>query len=79
MPTRPWSARRKTYQLTQAGFHSGVNSTLDVLAAQQTLDAARQNLIQSQYARLTSLINLYQALGGGWLENSPQSPPLSKK
>jgi outer membrane protein, multidrug efflux system len=62
----------QTYRLTQAGQRSGVNSALDVLAAQQTLNAARQNLIQSEYSRLTSLINLYQALGGGWRENSPK-------
>jgi len=54
---------------------------LKVLAAQQTLDNARQNLIQSQYSRLFNLINLYQALGGGWREHTPQpdhnltSPP----
>ena len=68
----------KTYELTEAGFHSGVNSALDVLTTQQALDTARQNLIVSKYARLTSLINLYQALGGGWLENSPQPAATSQ-
>jgi multidrug efflux system outer membrane protein len=43
-----------------------------VLSAQQDLYNARQNLIQSQYSRLFNLINLYQALGGGWREYSPQ-------
>jgi outer membrane protein, multidrug efflux system len=61
-------ANRQTYQLTEAGFHTGVNSALDLAAAQQSLDSARQGLIQSQYSRLFSLINLYQALGGGWHE-----------
>jgi multidrug efflux system outer membrane protein len=64
-------ADQKNYDLTEARFKNGVDSSLKVLAARQALDAARQNLIQSQYSRLFSLINLYQALGGGWRENSP--------
>jgi multidrug efflux system outer membrane protein len=65
-------AQRQNCELTEARFRSGVDSSLNVLAAQQALDNARQNLIQSQYSRLFNLINLYQALGGGWLECSPQ-------
>jgi multidrug efflux system outer membrane protein len=65
-------AERQNYELTQARFHSGVDSSLNVLSAQQSLYSARQNLIQSQYSRLFNLINLYQALGGGWREYSPQ-------
>ncbi len=74
-------AEQQNYELTEARFHNGVDSSLKVLAAQQTLDNARQNLIQSQYSRLFNLINLYQALGGGWREHTPQpdhnltSPP----
>jgi outer membrane protein, multidrug efflux system len=66
-------ARQETYQLIQATFRGGVASALDVAGAQQNFDAARLNLIQSQYSRLFSLINLYQALGGGWEESSSQS------
>jgi len=65
-------AQRESCKLTEARFHGGVDSLLNVLAARQALDNARQNLIQSQYSRLFNLINLYQALGGGWLEYSPQ-------
>jgi outer membrane protein, multidrug efflux system len=68
-------AEQQNYRLTEARFHNGVDSSLDVLAAQQARDGARQNLIQSQYSRLFSLINLYQALGGGWREDSP--PPAA--
>ena len=63
---------QQSYQLTQAGFRTGVNSQLDVLVTLQTLDSARLNLIQTRYSRLASLINLYQALGGGWNENTVQ-------
>ncbi|MGH8022373.1 MAG: efflux transporter outer membrane subunit [Limisphaerales bacterium] len=65
-------ADQQSYNLTNAGFKSGVNSALDLLVTLQTLDSARQNLIQTQYSRLISLINLYQALGGGWNEYTPK-------
>jgi multidrug efflux system outer membrane protein len=68
-------ADQQNYELTQARFDHGVASSLNVLAARQTLDNARQNLIQSQYSRLFSLINLYQALGGGWSEHTVQPQP----
>jgi multidrug efflux system outer membrane protein len=73
-------ADARNFQLTEARFRHGVDSSLNVLAARQTLDGARQNLIQSQYARLFNLINLYQALGGGWREHSapPASPSVEK-
>jgi multidrug efflux system outer membrane protein len=50
-----------------------VDSSLNVFTTQQNFYSARQNLIQSQYSRLFNLINLYQALGGGWRENSPSN------
>ncbi|MGH8024394.1 MAG: efflux transporter outer membrane subunit [Limisphaerales bacterium] len=73
------TADQQSYDLTEAGFKSGVNSTLDVLVTLQTLDSARENLIQVQYSRLISLIDLYQALGGGWNEQSPQSQQTSRQ
>jgi multidrug efflux system outer membrane protein len=65
-------ADRQSYQLTQAGFRTGINSALDVNVTLQTLDSARLTLAQAQYSRLTSLINLYQDLGGGWSEQTVQ-------
>jgi multidrug efflux system outer membrane protein len=64
------TALQQNYELTQARFDNGVASSLDVLAAQQNLYNAQQNLIISQYSRLFNLINLYQALGGGWNEHT---------
>ena len=66
-------AVQQNYELTQARFDHGVDSLLTLLAAEQNLNNARQNLIQSQYSRLFSLINLYQALGGGWNEHIVQN------
>ncbi len=63
-------ANQQSFKLTQAGFQAGVNSQLDVLEIQNALDSARLSLIQAQYSRLISLVNLYQALGGGWQEHT---------
>jgi multidrug efflux system outer membrane protein len=62
----------QSYQMTRAGFRSGVNSQLDVLVTLQTLDSAKLNLIQTRYSCLISLINIYQALGGGWTDKTVQ-------
>ena len=67
------NAEQQTEQLTEARFNSGVDSSIVLLTARQTLDNARQTLIQSQYSRLFNLINLYQALGGGWREKTARA------
>lgn len=59
-------ADEETYKLVEASFRTGVASALDVATAQESLDIARQTLIQVQYSRLLNLITLYQSLGGGW-------------
>src|SRR5208283_1369516 len=68
-------SQRQTYELTEARFHGGIDSSLNVLTTQQAYYAARQNLIQTEYSRLFNLINLYQALGGGWQEHTVQPKP----
>ena len=45
-------------------------ATSTVLTAQRDLFAAQQQLIQSRLARLTNLVDLYRALGGGWRERT---------
>jgi multidrug efflux system outer membrane protein len=65
-------AEQRRFELADARFRQGVDSYLTALSAQQDLYRAQENLIQFQFSRWSSLINLYQALGGGWLENSPQ-------
>ena len=60
------SAQKKRYDLSGARYHSGIDSYLTVLLAQQDLYTAQENLIQVSVDRLTNLISLYKALGGGW-------------
>jgi multidrug efflux system outer membrane protein len=68
-------AEQRRHELAEARFRQGVDNYLTVLTAQQDLYNAQQNLIQSQYSRLFNLINLYQALGGGWNEHTVKPQP----
>ncbi|HEY5233735.1 MAG TPA: efflux transporter outer membrane subunit [Verrucomicrobiae bacterium] len=64
-------AQQRRFELADARYQNGVDNYLTVLTAQQDLYGAQQNLIATQFARLSNLIGLYQSLGGGWRENSP--------
>ncbi len=59
-------AQQDRYKLSAARYQNGVDSYLTVLLAQQDLYSAQENLIQVSVDRLTNLISLYKALGGGW-------------
>ncbi len=59
-------AQQGRYDLAGARYHNGIDSYLTVLLAQQDLYSAQENLIQVSVDRLTNLISLYKALGGGW-------------
>jgi outer membrane protein, multidrug efflux system len=63
-------AEQRRYELADARFRQGVDNYLTVLTAQQDFYSAQQSFIQFQTTRLFNLINLYQALGGGWQENT---------
>lgn len=65
-------AEQRRYDLSDARYRNGVDNYLTVLSAQQDLYSAQQNQITTQFARLSNLVNLYQALGGGWQEYSPR-------
>jgi multidrug efflux system outer membrane protein len=47
-----------------------VDSYLNSLDAQRSLYSAQQTLIDIELSRVSNLVALYQALGGGWLEHS---------
>jgi multidrug efflux system outer membrane protein len=47
-------------------YRNGVLAYIDVLDAQRSLYAAQIAVSQAREARLTALVSLYRALGGGW-------------
>ncbi len=67
-------ANQRRLDLSQLRYRTGVDSYLAVLTAQTDLYAVQQSLIAARLARLTNLVDLYQALGGGWIEHAGESP-----
>ncbi len=63
-------AQQGRFDLANARYRNGVDNYLTVLLAQEDLYSAQQNLVTLRYSRLANLVTLYQALGGGWQENS---------
>ena len=53
-------------RLTQALYKEGQDSYLDVLTSETAYFSAQLNLVTAKQNELSSLVNLYNALGGGW-------------
>jgi multidrug efflux system outer membrane protein len=61
------------YSLADRRYRAGVDSYLSLLDAQRQLFGAQQQLITDQLNQLMSEVNLFKALGGGWVaEQGPQ-------
>jgi multidrug efflux system outer membrane protein len=67
------NATGRAYDLSQQRYKAGRDSFLDVLVSQRSDYSAQQGLIATRLAEQTNRVNLYGALGGGWLEQSPKS------
>ncbi|WP_157659378.1 efflux transporter outer membrane subunit, partial [Burkholderia ubonensis] len=67
-------AQQRRYDLSDLRYRNGVDSYLSVLTAQTDLYAAQQTLITARLARWTNLVDLYRALGGGWIELAGETP-----
>ncbi|AZE47104.1 Multidrug efflux system, outer membrane factor lipoprotein OprM [Pseudomonas chlororaphis] len=73
------TANQDYYRLAERRYRIGVDSNLTFLDAQRSLFSAQQALITDRLAQLTSEVNLYKALGGGWNEQSSQKAEVSKE
>ncbi|WP_066416008.1 efflux transporter outer membrane subunit [Bordetella ansorpii] len=63
-------ASQRAYKLSQQRFELGIDNYLTVLDSQRSLYSAQQTLINTRLQRLSNLISLYKALGGGWSEHT---------
>lgn len=59
------AASEKAYTVSQARYKQGLDSNLTQLDAQRSFYSAQQVEIGVRMQRLTNLVNLYKALGGG--------------
>jgi multidrug efflux system outer membrane protein len=67
-------AQQRRLDLASMLYKNGIDSYLNVLTAQTDLYNAQQTLVTARLNRLTSLVDLYRALGGGWLEHTGNQP-----
>jgi outer membrane protein TolC len=64
---RQVQALQRTLRLATLRYENGYSSFLEVLDAQRSLFSAELQQVQLQRARLGAIVNLYKALGGGWV------------
>ena len=67
---REVDAAREAFQISELQYRQGTNELLTVLQSQQTLFSAEDQLAQISLARMQAVIHLYEALGGGWVEQT---------
>lgn len=69
------TALRDYARLSRLKFDNGVASYLEVLYAENELFAAELAAVRSQAERYTELVNVYKAMGGGWVDLTDQTTP----
>ncbi|HEY0338886.1 MAG TPA: TolC family protein, partial [Burkholderiales bacterium] len=67
-------SQQRYLELALMRYKQGVDPYLNVLTAQTFYYTARQALVTAQMGRLTSLVDLYRALGGGWIQRTGDEP-----
>lgn len=66
---REVAAAQEAFEISELQYRQGSTDLLNVLQAQQTLFSAEDQLAQTVQASRQSSVHLYEALGGGWVEN----------
>jgi multidrug efflux system outer membrane protein len=64
------AAQRRALELSDLRYRNGVDNYLAVLTAQTGYYNAQLALADARLQRLANLVDLYRALGGGWIENT---------
>jgi NodT family efflux transporter outer membrane factor (OMF) lipoprotein len=59
---------RRSLRLSEARLKEGADELSTVLDAQRTLFSAQDQLAQIRLSRLTASLDLFKALGGGWVQ-----------
>ena len=71
-PCAPQPGRAR---LSRLRFDNGAASYLEVLYAENELFAAQLSAVRSASESSTELINVYKAVGGGWLDEASRLAP----
>jgi NodT family efflux transporter outer membrane factor (OMF) lipoprotein len=68
------SAAQEAVRLADIRYRKGLVTYLDVLDAQRTVLAAETQLVLTERTRLTDMVGLFKALGGGWVPSPTKNP-----
>jgi multidrug efflux system outer membrane protein len=68
------SAQQRSLELSNFRYRNGVDSYLTVLTAQTGYYNAQLSVVATRLQRLTNLVDLYRALGGGWIQRTGDAP-----
>lgn len=68
------SSAQEFFNLEYDRYQTGIDPYIDVLTAQNTLLSDQQSLTTLQTQRMTSVVQLITALGGGWDRNELPTP-----
>jgi multidrug efflux system outer membrane protein len=68
------ATQQRSLELSLFRYRNGVDNYLQVLTAQTGLYNAELALVAARVQRLTNLVDLYRALGGGWIERTGDAP-----
>jgi outer membrane protein, multidrug efflux system len=68
-------ALREFARLAKLRFDKGVAGYLDVLVAENELFAAELSTVRLQADRYAQVVNVYQAMGGGWVDIATATAP----
>jgi outer membrane protein, multidrug efflux system len=66
---------REFARLSRLRFDKGIQGYLEVLVAENELFAAELAAAGLQAERFVQLINVYQAMGGGWVDKAAALAP----
>jgi multidrug efflux system outer membrane protein len=69
------AALRDYARLSRLRFDNGYAGFLEVLYAENELFAAELNAVRSQAESYAQIVNVYQAVGGGWLDEAGRVAP----
>ena len=71
-------ALRQYASLSRLRWDNGVTSYLEVLYAENELFGAELNAVAALSGRYTEVVNVYKAMGGGWVDLADPLAPQSK-
>src|SRR5215203_1409896 len=65
------TSSQRAFDISETRLREGTIDQVTLLQTQQTLFTAQDVLAQAQFDRLTAVVSLFQALGGGWEKPKP--------